>query len=300
MSNWVALAILLGLIGAVARVPGLILVATITLLYGTVTRLWTRYGVLRIEYARTLAAERGVVGDVVPLDVTIWNRKPLPLPWVAVDDLVTDGIVIREASTLDRDTERHARRVLFNEWSLSWYERVIRHFHVEAERRGFYEFGPFRLRVRDILGRDAAEAEVAQLASLAIAPRTVAIRSDPANLAPIGDRRARQSLFHDPALFGGVRPFEPGDSMRRVHWRATARLGRPVSRRYEPARGREVVIALDVQTIEGPHWEMSYDDEVFESLCVATGSLARQLLIGGSACGSPASAICSCTTRSAG
>ena len=189
---------------------------------------------------------------MVPLDVTIWNRKPLPLPWVAVDDLVTDGITIREQPNLDRDSERHGRRILFNAWSLTWYERVVRHFHVDAERRGSYELGPFRLRIRDILGRDAAETEVDAVASLVISPRTTPVRSTGHDLAPIGDRRARQGLIHDPALFGGVRPFEPGDSLRRIHWRATARLGEPVSRRFEPARGREVLIALDVQTIDGP------------------------------------------------
>lgn len=73
--------------------------------------------------------------------------------------------------------------------------------------------------------------------------------------------------------------------MRRIHWRATARLGTTVSRRYEPARGREVVIALDVQTIPGPHWEMTYDDEAFEGLCVAAASLARALLTDGASCG---------------
>jgi uncharacterized protein (DUF58 family) len=287
VSTWVALAIAFAVIGAVAGVPGLVLVAAITLVYGTLTRLWTRYGVRRVEYGRTLGASRAVVGDEVALDVTIWNRKPLPLPWVAVDDLVTDGITIREQPQLDRDQERHGRRILFNAWSLAWYERVVRHFHVDADRRGSYEFGPFRMRIRDILGRDAAETEPEEAGtdSLVISPRTAPVRSTGHDLAPIGDRRARQGLVHDPALFGGVRPFQPGDSLRRIHWRATARLGEPVSRRYEPARGREVLIALDVQTIEGPHWQMTYDDEAFESLCVAAGSIARRLLADGAACG---------------
>jgi uncharacterized protein (DUF58 family) len=77
--------------------------------------------------------------------------------------------------------------------------------------------------------------------------------------------------------------------MRQVHWRASARLGTTVSRRFEPARGRQVVIALDVQTIEGPHWEMTYHDATFEGLCVAAASLARQLLAEGASCGVAAS-----------
>jgi len=46
-----------------------------------------------------------------------------------------------------------------------------------------------------------------------------------------------------------------------------------------------VIIALDSQTIEGPHWEMAYDDAAFEGLCVAAASIARRLILDGAACG---------------
>jgi uncharacterized protein (DUF58 family) len=285
MAAWLALAAAMIAIGAAASAPGLFIVAAATIGYGSLTRVWTRYGMGRVEYERHLGTTRAVAGDVVPLDVTVWNRKPLPLPWLAAQDLVTDGIGIRERPSMDGDDERLGRRVLANTWALAWFERVVRHFHLEARRRGLYEFGPVRLRVRDILGRDAAGGEVSADEMLLVGPRNLPVRLRGRDAAPIGERRAHSSLHADPALYGGVRPFQPGDSMRRVHWRASARLGTTVSRRYEPARGREVVIAMDVQTIEGPHWEMTYHDATFEGLCVAAASLARQLLAEGASCG---------------
>ena len=285
MAGWLALAAAMIALGAAASAPGLFIVAAATIGYGSLTRVWSRYGMGRVEYERHLGTTRAVAGDVVPLDVTVWNRKPLPLPWLAAQDLVTDGIGIRERPVMDRDDERLGRRVLANAWALAWFERVVRHFHLEARRRGLYEFGPVRLRVRDILGRDAAQGEVSADEMLLVGPRNLPVRLRGRDAAPIGERRARRSLHADPALYGGVRPFQPGDSMRRVHWRASARLGTTVSRRYEPARGREVVIAIDVQTIEGPHWEMTYHDATFEGLCVAAASLARQLLAEGASCG---------------
>ena len=59
----------------------------------------------------------------------------------------------------------------------------------------------------------------------------------------------------DPSRFAGIREYAPGDPLRRVHPRASARLGRPVVKRFEPSRDREVLIALDVQTRDGPAWE---------------------------------------------
>lgn len=285
MNRWFGLALVMALAGVALSAPGLLLVAAVTLLYASLTRLWTRFGARRVEYRRELAATRAVAGDSLALDVTIWNRKPLPLPWVAAEDLVTDGLSVRERPQLDRDNEVLGRRILHNAWSLAWYERVVRHFHLDDLRRGVYDFGPVRLRVRDILGRDAVEADVELPATLVVAPATLPVRRAGHEAAPIGERRARRSLFVDPALFGGVRPFQPGDSLRQVHWRATARLGKPVSRRYEPARGREAVIALDVQTLPGAHWEMTWDEAAFEGLCTTAASLARRLLDDGASVG---------------
>jgi uncharacterized protein (DUF58 family) len=299
MTDWIALALVMVGVAAVLQAPGLILVAMVTLAYGTLTRLWTRFGIQRIEYERRLSTGRAVAGDDVALDVTIWNRKPLPLPWVAADDLVSEGLSVRERPELERAEERPTLEVLHNAWALTWYERVVRHFHLDAVRRGVYWFGPVHLRVRDILGRDAVNEEQEQPGTLIVGPRTVPIQRGRAETAPIGDRRARQSLHRDPALYGGVRPFQPGDSRRHVHWRATARLGTTVSRRFEPARGREVVIAIDVQTIEGPDWAMNWDDEAFESMCVVAASLARRLLAGGASVGLAAASFTGSPQRQA-
>lgn len=300
MSGWLALAAALVVIGAVAGAPGLIVVAAITAGYATLTRLWTRYGVRNVAYERRLGVPRAVAGDSVSLDVTVWNRKPLPLPWIAADDMLSEGLTVRERPDLDHADDRQHRRLLRNTWALTWYERVVRHFHLDDVRRGSYELGPARLRIRDVFGRDAAEDVLPHLDTLTVVPRAVPVLHLPEDRSPLGERRAPRSLVADPALFSGVRPFQAGDSLRRVHWRATARLGSAVSRRYEPARGRTVVIALDVQTIAGvPHWEMSYDDDAFEGLCVTAASLARHLLDDGAQVGIAAASFTGSPQRTA-
>ncbi|HEY7452411.1 MAG TPA: DUF58 domain-containing protein [Candidatus Limnocylindria bacterium] len=285
MTGWTALALGIGVVAAVAGVPGLYLLAVATFGYGATTRLWTRYGLTDLAYDRRLGTTRAVTGDTIPMDVAVWNRKALPLPWVAADDLVSDGIEVRERRALELDDVAVARRSLRNTWALGWFERVIRHYHLEAGQRGVFEFGPVRLHVRDLVGRHARTEERELPARLVVAPRVLPVRAESRARAPIGERRARQGLVHDPALFGGVRPFQPGDPLRRIHWRATARVGRPLSRRFEPARSRQVMLVLDVQTLAGQAWEMSWDPDAFEGLCVAAASLARAALDGGAAVG---------------
>ena len=92
-----------------------------------------------------------------------------------------------------------------------------------------------------------------------------------------GPDRARAGLTEDPSRFAGVREYAPGDPVRRIHPRASARLGRPIVKRFEPSRDREVLIALDVQTRPGRLWEAPATTSEVESLFVVAASVARSL-----------------------
>jgi len=111
-----------------------------------------------------------------------------------------------------------------------------------------------------------------------VRPRIVAVRERFVRQRWDGELRARQGLLENPSLFSGVREYRAGDSLRRVHWKATARLGRPVSRRFDPARERDVMLALDIQNSgrRGATTSLGEDDSL-EALCVAAASLARNL-----------------------
>jgi uncharacterized protein (DUF58 family) len=283
MGDWIALTLAMIVVAALAHAPGVLLVAVMTIGYGSLTTIWTRYGMHRVEYTRQLGTHRAVSGDSVPLDVTIWNRKRLPLPWVTAEDRLGERLIVRERREMQVDEQQRGTVLLRNDWALAWYERVVRHFHIDEVRRGHYRFGPVRLRMRDILGRPAGEEQFELSDSLVVTPAMAAVRRVEHETSPLGDRRARHSLTVDPALFAGVRPFQAGDSLRIVHWRATARLGSTVSRRLEPARGRSVVLVVDVQTVDGA-W-LTWDDDTFESMTVIAASLARQLLGDGASLG---------------
>ena len=283
MSGWSVIGLLMILVGAAVGAPGLLLIGGLTLLSRWLTTLWSRYGLHGIRFERQLGSERAVWGDEVPLDVEIWNGKLLPVPLIAVDDYVTDTLKVvgRKLAASDRPGQGS----LQNAWSLLWYERVVRHLVIDARRRGVFTFGPVRLTVSDLFERGTNSEERELPAQLLVRPRTVPVRASEPARAPLGTVRSRASLFTDPSRFAGVRAYQPGDPPRRIHWRATARIGTPVSRRHEPVNEREVLIAVDLQTVPGPHWLMLFDDEQVESLCVAAASLSRRFLREGSASG---------------
>ncbi len=283
MSGWTLIGLSMVIAGGLSGAPGLLLIGGLTLLSRWLTTLWSRYGLASIGYERRIATNRAVWGDQVALHVEVWNRKLLPVPLLTADDHVTDTLRITGRTLVA--SERPGQSVLQNSWSLLWYERVIRHLVIDARRRGTFTFGPIRLTVSDLFERGTNSEDRELPAELLVRPRTVPVRAPHTAQAPLGTARSRASLFTDPSRSAGVRRYEPGDPMRRIHWRATARLGEPVSRRYEPVHERQVLLAVDLQTVPGPYWLMLFDDDQVEALCVAAASLARRMLRINTACG---------------
>lgn len=275
-------AVLVGL-GLWSGATGLVFVGLIVGLTTWLRTVWSRRGPVALLYRRELASERAVWGDRVPLTLVVENRKILPLAWLRTDDFVGDELVLDGIATVP--TERPGIASLRMTWSLAPYEEVRRQLAIVAERRGRFRFESVALTVADLFGRSATTVERPLPATLVVRPRTVPVRLGGPAVLPLGPRRLRRGLVEDPALFAGIRPFQRGDPRRRVHERATARLGRPVSKRFEPSAARDVVIALDAQTVPGPVWLLQWDDDLVESLAVAAGSLARRLLDDGAACG---------------
>lgn len=281
--GWTLFGVALIVVGTAVGAPGLTLVGGLTLLSRWLITLWSRFGLQSITFERRIGTDRAVWGDQVPMEIEVWNRKLLPVPLLTADDHVTD--TLRVVGHTLGPSERPGRGTLRNAWSLLWFERVVRRLTIEARRRGVFLFGPVRLTVSDLFDRGTRSEERDLPAELLVRPRSVPVRSMERAMAPLGSHQVPASLFTDPARFAGVRPYQRGDPIRRIHWRATARARTPVSRRYEPVRERQVLIAVDLQTVPGAYWLMVFDDEQVEALCVAASSLARRILRDGAACG---------------
>jgi uncharacterized protein (DUF58 family) len=269
-------AILLLLIGPFLDVPVAVILSIVVLLVETVGQVWTRFGLTGVTYRRRLERDRIEWGEELPVTVEVWNRKRLPLAWLRADDSAAAGVVVRERALA---IGRSGGAVLRNAWTLAPFERVKRRFHVSAERRGVYELGPVELSVGDLFAREAATEERPGVDRFLVRPRSVAATAVRRRDILGGSDRARFGLAEDPSRFAGIREYVPGDPLRRVHPRASARLGHPVVKRFEPSRDREVLLALDVQTAGGPAWQATFDDEEVEALFVVAASLARSLAL---------------------
>ena len=82
---------------------------------------------------------------------------------------------------------------------------------------------------------------------LAVGPRPIAAAEPMPDLAHSwGDGEPKPASAGD--IVRGVRPYVPGDALRRVHWRTSARVGELMVKEVEDTDSPRLVIALDLGT----------------------------------------------------
>ena len=129
-------------------------------------------------------------------------------------------------------------------------------------RRGIHRLTGLRVSTRFPFGLLRRSIDVEEPADLLAYPALIPV-TDPAllgGLAQLGEKqspaRARSGDFH------GLRELRPGDDPRDIHWRTTARRGRPFVREFEEETGRNIVVVLETggkdQTAETFETAVSY------------------------------------------
>ncbi|HEX6491787.1 MAG TPA: DUF58 domain-containing protein [Gaiellaceae bacterium] len=115
-------------------------------------------------------------------------------------------------------------------------------------RRGRYAFAETRALIEDPFGLARAELPLRAHQTLLVYPRLVELEqlfSERGSHA----RDGRRLLLRRPSGFDlhSVREYEQGESLRKVHWRSTAKRGELMVRELEDAPRDEVAVLLDAE-----------------------------------------------------
>ena len=265
--SWIALVMIISILGLFLRQPTLLAVAGLLFTVSGVSWTWNRYALHGVEYGRTFSERRVFLGEVVELIVHVTNRKLLPLSWLRVDDQVPADLPLLEGEV--HPSSQPELGYLSNLFALRWYERLSRRYRLQPYRRGFYAFGPVHLRTGDFFGLFERRQTRRQIDWLIVYPEVrPLVELGLPTKDPFGESKAWQPIFEDPARTIGVREYQPEDSFRRIHWKASARLQRFQSRLYEPTTSHQLIIFLNVATFPKA-WQGIVPEVLEEAISVA-------------------------------
>lgn len=272
--RWNGVLLCVVLAGFVLRQAVIVFAAAALLLALGLSWVWGRYCLDRVVYRRRFGSAAVSFGDEVTLTIEVTNRKPLPLPWLEIADEVPAALPLVGGGL--QAAWQAGRRILPNLLALRWYERVTRHYRLHCTERGAHVFGPVTLRSGDLFGLASRRLDLPARQTLLVYPKVVPLT----NLVlpprfPLGEARSPNRLHSDPLRVAGIRAYTQGDSLRQVHWKASARLGALQVKTYDPSATLRAMVFLNVDTMPHP-WEGIHADRL-ELLICAAASLASHL-----------------------
>jgi uncharacterized protein (DUF58 family) len=274
---WLVIAIVILIISLALHQVQLALLALLFLLTGGVSRLWNRFCLHRVEYRRHLSRDRVFFGEEIVYEIQIDNRKPLPLPWLQIEDELPERVTLLKGKAIQTTEDRV---ILSNMFPVNMYHRVKRRFPMQCHQRGTFIFGPSTIHSGDLFGFFRKEKRIETLDYLFVYPRLVPLEKlGIPSRQFFGDIRLKKHLFQDPVLTAGVRDYVPGDSLKRIHWKSTARLNRLQTRLYEPTTTVDLSLFLDVRTLKAPLWGSIF--QLQELGIITTASMAQYALDAG-------------------
>jgi uncharacterized protein (DUF58 family) len=226
----------------------------------------TRLGLSDLEAGYAVSQLNGHVGDRIRVTYTLRNTSRIPKPWLEVHNPTTlPGGLPGRAIPLGPSAER------------SWLVRA------PLIRRGHFRIEPLQIRTGDPFGFFEASASVGQGVAVIVYPRVERIplwRLPAANLE--GSQASPERTLQTTPLATTVRPWAPGDSFNRIHWRATARHGEIQVKEFELEQTADawIILDLDRSTQAGRGDESTVEAAVRVAAAIADKAILENRAVG--------------------
>jgi hypothetical protein len=111
--------------------------------------------------------------------------------------------------------------------------------------RGVWTVGPVHEERRDLLGVARRVLDVGGRDQLWVRPRTVALDMLTSGLYADLEGLASQQVSMSDLSFHALREYQPGDDLRHVHWRSSAKADQLLVRQYHESRRGHITVLLD-------------------------------------------------------
>lgn len=250
-----AIGIAIGLIGIVVGYPTLTAMGA-TLVAAVIIALILVGRPPDLASTRVVVPDRVTSGEVAMTELTIANRG-------------------RRTSGASKGQERFGDDVIAVDIpALEPGESTVVSSALTTDRRGIFDVGPLTVRRGDPIGLARRGDINSDVTRLIVHPRIHDVSPFPAGL-----RRDLEGLPSGEAAEGGVtfsnlREYVPGDDLRLVHWRSSARVGELMVRHNIDVHRPRTTVILD--TTRGLYDEESFEDAVRATASIIVSAMTRR------------------------
>ncbi len=220
---------------------------------------WTWLMLRRLDVTADERSRQVRVGDDIEETLTARNQGVIPKHALEIQDQTdVPGGISGAGVNLSSGS------------SLTWDRKAI------ARARGMFSLGPIRVTGTDPFGLFRRHKRFGPPVSLMVYPRVYPLPGFEVPAADLFGESATRKRTHNVTPHAStVRDYAFGDSLSRVHWNSTARLGKLMSKEFDLGRASEIWIVVDLfRDVQAGELEESTD----EYAVTIAASLAKRYL----------------------
>ncbi|MFM8573634.1 MAG: DUF58 domain-containing protein [Pirellula sp.] len=200
-----------------------------------------------VEVERFVEAQEVTVGQTVGVGLKISNRSGYWIPWMLIDERIAKRYTKLPPVALN------LLAATVQLLSFSANKTTLYRYAVQTQRRGYYQLGPTLLETGDLLGLHRSFRIANQPSYITVLPKLKVLEGvEVSSRRPMGELRVEDRVLEDPTLMSGLREYQAGDPMNRVHWKATARTGVLHTRVFQPTCVQGAMLLVDMHESTNP------------------------------------------------
>ncbi|MFP4376040.1 MAG: DUF58 domain-containing protein [Spirochaetales bacterium] len=172
------------------------------------------------------------------VSIVIQNRSLLPIYLMQVQDTVSTGIFPEHEATFTV--------------TLRAFEKKVLTYGAVGRTRGQYEAGPVRLTGHDPFKTYSFRKRTESTVPIIVYPSVYHLDLPQRVGLPSGSIQVSNKLYEDMTRYSSIREYQPGDEMKRINWKASARMGKLYSMEYQPSIYFPILILLNLSERDFP------------------------------------------------
>ncbi len=220
---------------------------------------YTRQGLRGVKAGYHVLNPRAQVGEVLRAMYRVDNQTRWAKPWVELwnESNLPAGLPGRVIGVQP-------------ESSRQWLAKVT------LLRRGSFRLGALKVRTGDPFGLFTTEMVVGQPSNVVVFPRVIPLPNWRLPTSPVdGTTPARRRFEAESPLITGIRPYNHGDAINRIHWLSSVRHGELQVKEFDVEQTADLWLLLDLE--RAAHAGLGESASV-ETAVSAAASIAVQTL----------------------
>lgn len=238
--RWIAGTVVALIVGTILQLGFLVYAMYVLLGILILSRILTNQWTEAVSAYRHPITKKTEIGSRETLVIDLSNKGSLSIPWLIFEESFPRSAMEQQPSKLS--IKGKGLGII----QLGPNEIHQIEYTVAFNQRGYFQLGPLLVETGDLFGLHRKYKILTNPEFVLVVPKIVPLQHyQIASKRPIGEIRITHRLYDDPTRIAAVRPYQSGDPLNRLHWRATARTGELHSRVYENSCIAGATLLLD-------------------------------------------------------